>query len=220
VIEVKDLWFKYGREYVLKGISFRFYNRILVIIGPNGSGKTTLLKCIGGLLKPTLGKVIVDGKDYWSISESERLVLRRSIIYVHEKPYLFRGSVLQNIEYPLKIRGVSSSERSKRIRFAAKLLEIEYLLNKKSSELSAGEARLVALARALAAEPKYLLLDEPLANLDQSRVSLVLKVLKEVSIRTRLIIASHRQQVLSLAEEVFVLEDGKLGKLSNDYCLV
>lgn len=210
---VENLWFKYSREYVLKGISFTFNKRILVIVGPNGSGKTTLLKCMGGLLKPTRGKIIILGKDLWSVDEKERLELRRQIIYVHEKPFLFRGTVYRNIEYPLKIRGISAGERERRVLSVAESLGIKHLLERKSRELSAGETRLVALARAIVVEPKYLLLDEPLANLDSKKESLVLNLLKEISSKTKIIIASHRKRIFSIAEKAFILENGELREL-------
>ena len=212
-IIVENLWFKYSREYVLKGISFTFNKRILVIVGPNGSGKTTLLKCIGGLLKPTRGKIIILGKDLWSVDEKRRLELRRQIIYVHEKPFLFRGTVYRNIEYPLKIRGISADERERRVLSVAESLSIKHLLERKPRELSAGETRLVALARAIVVEPKYLLLDEPLANLDSEKESLVLNLLKEISSKTKIIIASHRKCIFSIAEKTFILENGELREL-------
>ena len=212
-IIVENLWFKYSREYVLKGISFTFNKRILVIVGPNGSGKTTLLKCIGGLLKPTRGKIIILGKDLWSVDEKRRLELRRQIIYVHEKPFLFRGTVYRNIEYPLKIRGISADERERRVLSVAESLSIKHLLERKPRELSAGETRLVALARAIVVEPKYLLLDEPLANLDSEKESLALNLLKEISSKTKIIIASHRKCIFSIAEKTFILENGELREL-------
>jgi len=109
MIKLVDVWFRYPKrkEWILKGITTSFKpGETNIIMGANGSGKTTLLKIAALLYKPCKGKVLVDGKNFWELDKNKRLLLRRKIVYVHEKPILLRGSVIYNIAYGLILRGI------------------------------------------------------------------------------------------------------------------
>ncbi|MCD6369009.1 MAG: ATP-binding cassette domain-containing protein [Thermoproteales archaeon] len=215
MIKVEDLWFGYNEEvYVLKGIDFTFNGGILTIIGPNGAGKTTLLKIIGGILKPTRGRVLIDGMDLWKLDGKARIQLRRKIVYVHEKPVLFKGTVIENVAYPLKIRGLKGRKCMEKALKFLKLMEIDYLAEEKASDLSAGQIQLVALARALAAEPKYLLLDEPTSNLDTRRERMVLNLIKHLAKKGKtIIVSSHRRKFIEISEKTLLLNEGRIQAL-------
>ncbi|RLE78525.1 MAG: hypothetical protein DRJ51_09415, partial [Thermoprotei archaeon] len=204
-------WYRYpgGNKYVIKGVTFSFKKGILSIAGPNGSGKTTLLKLISGLLKPVKGSVIIEEKNLWSLDEKTRTAIRREIIYVHEKPVLFKGTVMENVSYPLKLRGSGKGERLARAIEALKLLGIEDIAHEKTRNLSAGQAQLVSIARALAVKPKYLLLDEPTSNLDAKREEALLKLLRDIAQKgTVLLVASHEKRILRIADRALLLKDG------------
>jgi len=215
MIKVEDLWFGYKEGvYVLKGIDFTFNGGILTIIGPNGAGKTTLLKIIGGILKPTRGRVLIDGMDLWKLDGKARIQLQRKIVYVHEKPVLFKGTVIENVAYPLKIRGLRGRKCMEKALKFLKLMEIDYLAEEKASDLSAGQIQLVALARALAAEPKYLLLDEPTSNLDTRRERMVLNLIKHLAEKGKtIIVSSHRRKFIEISEKNLLLNEGRIQAL-------
>jgi len=213
VIKVRNLWFRYPNGTVaLKDITLTIDDGITAIVGPNGSGKTTLLKILGLLYKPTKGVVEVDGVNYWELSKGLRESFRRRIVYVHEKPILIKGSVIDNVIYGLLIRGYERDEAIDKAMHVLKKLGIEYLVSKRTKELSAGEAQAVALARAIVLKPKYLLLDEPTANLDLSKRKALMKLLKELSDEgLNIVIATHDQLLAAkLAKYVVVLEEGRL----------
>jgi len=211
MIELRNIWFSYVNGiYVLKEINISFDKGISVIIGPNGSGKTTLLKIASCLHKPVKGKVIVDSVDYWSLEEQEMIKYRRRIVYVHEKPILLRGKVIDNIVYSLLIRGYGKVEAKEKAYRVAKQLGIAHLVNKKVQELSIGEKQLVALARALVLKPDYLLLDEPLAHLHLSIRKRIIEVIKDMKNKA-IIIATHDPFLtLAVATKVIVLDEGRI----------
>ena len=134
----------------------------LVVLGRSGAGKTTLLYTIAGFVKPVSGSIEIDGVDVTHLPPEAR-----GIAIVPQSYALFpHMSVLSNICYGLRVRGVSKSVAEARAREIARRLGIEHVLHKMPSQLSGGEKQRVALARALAVEPKLLLLDEPFTNLD------------------------------------------------------
>ncbi len=189
MIMLRNVWFAYRNgQYVLKNVSLDFEEGVIVVRGPNGAGKTTLLKLSSLLLKPNKGSVIVDGIDFWKLRKKEKESLRRKVVYVHEKPYLFKGTVYDNIAYPLKIRGYSLD----RVKNVSKEFGIAEYLNASTDKLSAGIRQLVALARAFVFEPKYVFLDEPFANLDDENKLKVLNIIeKYVQEGVTVAIASH-----------------------------
>lgn len=212
MIEAERVCYSYSDTEVLKGASLRIGPGVTVLVGPNGAGKTTLLKVMAGIYKPSSGRVLVDGEDLWASPPPRRLKLRREIVYVHERPVVLRGSVLFNIAYGLLLRGVDERGARERARAIARKLGIEGLVGRSSRELSAGQAQLVALARALAVDPKYLLLDEPLASLDKRNRELVLSLLEELeSGGVSVAIATHdRLLALRVADRVALIEGGRV----------
>ncbi|HDD26681.1 MAG TPA: energy-coupling factor ABC transporter ATP-binding protein [Acidilobales archaeon] len=213
MIEVKNLWFRYPNGTVaLKDITLTINDGVTAVVGPNASGKTTLLKVLGLLYRPTKGDVKVDGVNYWELSKGLRESFRRRIVYVHEKPILIRGTVIDNVIYGLLIRGYERDEAIDKAIHVLRELGIEYLVSKRTKELSAGEAQAVALARAIVLKPKYLLLDEPTANLDLSKRRALMRLLKELSDEgLNIVVATHDQLLAAkLAKYVVVLEEGRL----------
>lgn len=219
MIELRNIWFSYvGNNYVIRGISVSFDRGAIAIMGPNGSGKTTLLKIASCIYRPVKGKVIVDGVDYWCLNEQERVRYRRRIVYVHEKPILLRGKVIDNIGYGLSIRGYSRVEIEEKVINIAKELNILHLIDKRVSELSIGEKQLVALARALVLNPNYLFLDEPLTNLHLAVRRQVIEVLKRIRDRgkTTIVIVTHDPLLtLTIASKVIILDRGRIVQIGE-----
>ncbi len=225
MIELVDVWFKYskGSSWALRGISIGFRpGEVTVIVGPNGSGKTTLLKVASLMYEPTKGKVLVDGEEFWSLSEEKQLSIRRKFIYVHEKPIMLRSSVLENVIYGLLIRGI---DRATALRYGLNMLsslELEHLANKSARRLSAGEAQLVAIARALVLKPKIAFLDEPFAFLDrekQRRLSRIIGAMRNESVG--FVVATHNPSVIrDFADRIFILESGVVVEESQDPSII
>ena len=137
----------------------------VTITGANGTGKSTLLRVIAGL-EPSYSGTLVSS---WSIADR---------VYVHQNPIMFQGSVERNVGFGLKSRGFSSQNRMKKTTEVMERLQCRHLLAANATQLSAGERRRVALARAIVLAPALLLLDEPFAELDSSGVEVVCQVLK------------------------------------------
>jgi len=182
------------------------------LFGVSGAGKTTLLRCIAGLEKPTSGKLVVAG-DVWDDSDanSSRSVRQRNVGYVFQEPRLFEHlSVQANIEYGQKRRkgnGAASLDH------VVELLGLEYLLLRRIAELSGGEAQRVAIARALLCAPRFVLMDEPLASLDQARRDEILPFLDRLHAETEIpvIYVSHNiDEVCRLCDHLVVIDDGRV----------
>lgn len=193
-IRLEDVWFTYDRKsYVLKNINLEFTNPgLYILIGPNGSGKTTLLKILSFILKPSKGRILVDGVDYWSINdESRRVELKKRIAYVHDKPILLRGSVEYNLKLGLKLRGDTRVDSSL-VEYYIDRYMLREILGKPAGKLSAGQAKTISILRALILNPEILALDEPFTFLDASRTSLLIQDLARIASNGSIvIIATH-----------------------------
>lgn len=216
-IELSGIWHRYPgmSAWALENVSAVFSSsRIILVSGHNGSGKTTLLKIAALLYRPLRGEVMVNNRSFWKMNEIEKAMIRRSIAYVHEKPILIRGSVFENIAYPLKIRGLDRRDVAEKVEKVLGELELVEYVDKSAKELSAGQSQLVAIARALVADPELIFLDEPFAHLDTGRSELVAMAFRE---RRRngagIVIASHGGGEMPDGlepDEVMMLEGGRI----------
>ena len=166
-IKIENLKKYYGEKQILDIDNLILEKgKITGITGPNGCGKTTLLNIIAGLDKDYSGKVNYDGTEL-----NKDIIENMTIVF--QKPYLFKRTVYENIEYPLKIRGTNKLEMKSLVLNIMKNLEIEELMEKKAHLLSGGESQKVALARALVFKPQLLLLDEPTSNIDPDSIKIL-----------------------------------------------
>ena len=207
MIELKDIYFSYDGERVIRGASLSLGKECVALVGPNGSGKTTLLKIMAGIYRPDRGEVIIEGRSLWKLPEREAVRLRRKVVYVHERPIVLRGSVMYNATFGLRIRG--TEEASSRVIDLLKEVGIEDL-SRDARTLSAGQAQLLALVRAIVVDPLYLLLDEPFANLDLDRRRIVLKLLTNLKKSGRgIIIATHDVFLAArMCSRAYVMREG------------
>jgi len=180
------------------------------VYGPSGSGKTSLLRCVAGLEKPTSGQLIVAG-DVWQDSSAGtwRAVHERDVGYVFQEPRLFGHlDVRGNIEFGLRRR---EHERAPDIQHIVSLLGLERLLERRTDELSGGEAQRIAIARALLCAPRFVLMDEPLASLDQARKDEILPFLDRLHAEAEvpIIYVSHNiDEVGRLCDYLVVMDHG------------
>lgn len=211
-VEVKNLFKEYSGIQVLRGVTFSVQKgELFVLIGPNGSGKTTLLRILDLLEEPTSGEVLFNGEPVDYSSSKERVALRRRIGMVFQQTVLFNMSVLDNVAYPLKVRGERNFEH--KVKATLELVQLKGFEHKNALTLSGGEAQRVAIAQALVTEPELLLLDEPTANLDPKNVSIVEEVISHINRekKTTIIMTTHNMsQVENLADRVAILNGGKI----------
>ena len=214
-LELKGIGKSYGRSEVLKDIDLTVEKgEIVALIGPTGSGKTTMLRIIDLLEAPSIGHIIFDGKDMTIEGENDRLKARRRMAMVFQKPVMFKGSVLENVLYGLKVRGKAGKDRALESLRAVGLMGYE---NRDASTLSGGEMQRTALARALVIEPEFLLLDEPTANLDPKTAASIENIISGLPRQgATIIMATHNMlQSRRLAGRVAMLIDGRLVRIGS-----
>jgi len=168
-VTLKNLCKTFGLYEALKDISLHiFEHEFLVLLGPSGCGKTTTMRMIAGLEQPSSGDILIDDVRVNDIHARDRdiaMVFQSYGLYPHM-------TVRDNIAYPLKVKGISRSDRYQQVMEAAAKVELLDFLDRKPAELSGGQRQRVALARALIRKPRVFLMDEPLSNLDaQLRMS-------------------------------------------------
>ncbi len=174
---LNSLRFNYGQGFELKLDTMELEAREPILLdGDNGSGKTTLLKLLSGLLVPTTGTVTYNGV---SVAALDRK--RTRIIFVHQHPYLFRGSVRFNLRTAMRLSGLDQGERTEAEKAVVELFQLESLLARKHFELSSGEKQRVAIARAFAVKPEMILLDEPSTSMDWLSRSILMHALSEAA---------------------------------------
>ncbi|NLJ79354.1 MAG: ATP-binding cassette domain-containing protein [Tissierellia bacterium] len=207
-VTVKNLKRYYSERLVLDVDDLTMEKgKIIGIIGPNGSGKSTLLNIIAGLDEGYSGRVRYDEQPI----DKE---IYKEMTIVFQKPYLFRRKVYENIEYPLKIRGIKRAEIDERVEKIIERFEIEDLRDKKAHLLSGGESQKVSLARALIFEPKLLLLDEPTSNIDPESIKIMEREIvrfNEETGGTVIIVTHNMEQSDRLCDDIVYLEEGKVG---------
>jgi putative ABC transport system ATP-binding protein len=193
---------------------------LCVVHGRSGSGKTTLLNMIGGLDRPSAGRVAVDGREVSSLPEEALVDYRRDTV-----GFIFQSfglipilTAAENVEVPLRLRRVEPSERIERARELLRLVDLSDRANHRPQELSGGEQQRVAIARALANEPRLLIADEPTAQLDSQRARTVMGVLRRLVDErgVSVIVATHDPLLIGMGDRIIELHDGAVAAGAND----
>ncbi len=187
---------------------------LVAVRGRSGSGKTTLLNLVGGLDRPTSGRVVVDGQDVSAMGEDDLVDFRR-----HTVAFIFQAfglvpilSAAENVEIPLRLVHADPAARDRRVRDLLELVGLAGRANHRPHELSGGEQQRVAIARALANEPKLLLADEPTGQLDVETGHLIMVLLRTI-VRTEqvtAVVATHDPMMLDVADRIVELRDGRI----------
>jgi len=184
------------------------------LVGPSGSGKTTLLNLIGGLDYPTGGEVKIDGVDITHMSENKLIDFRlRNIGFVFQAYNLIPVlTASENVEFVMLLQKKSKREREQRAEELLIEVGLKDKLNKRPSELSGGQQQRVAVARALASKPRFILADEPTANLDSKSTENLLEIMAKLNKEDKMtfIFSTHDQRVIDKARRVVTLVDGKI----------
>ncbi|MCM1516338.1 MAG: ABC transporter ATP-binding protein [Paraprevotella sp.] len=216
MIELQDLHKSFGDREVLKGINATFENgKTNLIIGQSGSGKTVLMKNIVGLFTPDAGKILYDGRDFVHMSQKERVMLRREMGMIFQSAALFDSmSVLENVMFPLDMFSDDNrTDRVKRAKFCLERVNLKGAENKYPGEISGGMQKRVAIARAIALNPKYLFCDEPNSGLDP-KTSLVIDELihgiTEEYDMTTIINTHDMNSVMGIGEHIIYIYEGQL----------
>jgi putative spermidine/putrescine transport system ATP-binding protein len=194
--------------------------QLLAILGPSGCGKTTLLRIAGGYERCDSGSILIHGRDVTGMSPEKRnvgMVFQNYALFPHM-------SVLDNVEFGLRMRRVSKNERRERAAAVLSLVGLEGIEKRKPAEISGGQQQRVALARALVIEPAVLLLDEPLANLDRNvrlRTRDELRALQQRLRITTIFVTHDQEEALAIADRIAIMDRGRIEQIGGvlDLCL-
>ena len=221
MIELQDLHKSFGDKEVLKGIDAIFEDgKTNLIIGQSGSGKTVLMKNIVGLFEPEKGKILYDGRDFVQMTRKERVMLRREMGMIFQAAALFDSmSVLENVMFPLDMfSDMNIDDRVKRAKFCLERVNLKGAEEKFPGEISGGMQKRVAIARAIALNPKYLFCDEPNSGLDP-KTSLVIDELihgiTEEYKMTTIINTHDMNSVMGIGENIIYIYEGSLEWVGN-----
>jgi len=224
-IQVVDLKKRYGAGddavFALRGMSFSVGNgEFVAIVGPSGCGKTTLLNILGALDRPTSGKVYIDGIDISKLGNKDLAIVRsRKLGFVFQDfNLLSRMSVVENVELPLFIAGADPVLTRQRSMSLLSRLGIAQKANRNVNNISGGERQRVAVARALANDPKIVLADEPTGNLDTKNTELMMNLMKQLNkdFGKTLVVITHNPEVASHAQRVISIRDGSIVEIKEN----
>jgi putative ABC transport system ATP-binding protein len=184
------------------------------IVGPSGCGKTTLLNLIGGLETPNSGEVIIDNSIITKLNSRALIDFRlRNIGFVFQAYNLIPVlTAKENVEFIMHLQNYTKTQRNERVEELLLAVGLKDKLNKRPSELSGGEQQRVAVARALASKPKFILADEPTANLDSKSTSALLDIMETLNEKENMtfIFSTHDSRVMERARRLISLDDGKV----------
>lgn len=191
----------------------------VAVMGPSGSGKTTLLNLIGGIDKPSSGSVFIDDCDICALTEKELIAFRRDHIGFIFQDYSLLPvlTALENVEFVMQLQGHGEKECKRRALDLLKQVGLTEQKDKRPSNMSGGQQQRVAVARALAPNPRFVMADEPTANLDAKSTAELLDIMQRLNEQegTTFIFSTHDPRVIKRARRVIVFEDGKL---KQDWC--
>ncbi len=214
MIELVDLRKSFDDKKVLKGINTTFEaGKTNLIIGQSGSGKTVLMKCIVGLFEPTSGHIYYHGRDFVSMKKKERMQLRREMGMIFQNAALFDSlSVLENVMFPLDMFSDESYKvRQRRAQFCLDRVNLSEAGGKYPGEISGGMQKRVAIARAIALNPKYLFCDEPNSGLDPKTSLVIDELIHSITqeFGTTTIINTHdMNSVMGIGEHILYIYEG------------
>ncbi|CAI7977106.1 sn-glycerol 3-phosphate ABC transporter ATP binding subunit [Frankia sp. Hr75.2] len=214
-IELDGLTKRYGDVVAVDGVSLDIADgEFLVLLGPSGCGKSTLLRLVAGLITPSGGRVLLDGRDITHAPPARRdlaMVFQSYALYPHL-------TVARNIGFPLRAARTPRAEVRRRVEEVAALLELGPLLDRRPRELSGGQRQRVAVGRAIIRDPRAFLMDEPLSNLDaklRQATRAQFRMLHETLGSTVLYVTHDQVEALSLATRIAMLDDGRLEQLGT-----
>lgn len=221
VIEVNGVEKIYNPDtlpvHALRGINMEVKEgEFTAIVGPSGCGKSTLLNIIGGIDNPTSGGIRVGGIDISTLSSNQLIDFRKENIgFVFQAYNLIPVlTAKENVEFVMLLQNKSKAERTHRSEELLNAVGLDDKMTKRPSELSGGQQQRVAVARALASKPKFILADEPTANLDSTSTSTLLDIMKEMNEKEGItfVFSTHDQRVIDKAKRVLTIEDGVVVK--------
>ncbi len=209
-VRLEGLVKRFGRTVALRGIDLEVRDgEFIVLLGPSGCGKTTTLRIIAGLERPDEGRVIFGDRDVTYLPPKDRnvsMVFQSYAVWPHMK-------VRDNIAFPLKIRKVPKEEIERRVKWAAEMLQIDFLLDRYPHQLSGGQRQRVAVARAIVIEPAVLLMDEPLSNLDALLRVKMRSELKKLQRRigvTTIYVTHDQVEAMTMGDRIAVMNAGRI----------
>lgn len=222
MIEIKNLNKAFGEKRILKDISVDIQEgELFSVIGPSGIGKSTFIKCLIRLLRPESGQIIVDGQDIASTSNEFTLArVRRSFGYLFQEGALFDSlTVLENVAFGLKyLTDIPKSDYPRIVKEKLALVGLKDVEHLKPSELSVGMKKRVSLARSVAAEPKYMLYDEPTTGLDPVTTGMVKDLILDMRAKlkiTSIVVTHDLNLALEISSRVAMLNGGEFVEVSE-----
>ena len=202
----------YGKRRVVDGVRIRVEpGEIVGLLGPNGAGKTTTFNSIVGFVRPDGGKISLDGEDITRLPMYHRA--RKGIGYLPQETSIFRGlSVAENILAVLEARGVPKRQRQERVDELLEELNLQQRARQRAATLSGGETRRVEIARALAIEPRYMLLDEPFTGIDPRTVEDIQTIIGDLrNENLSILITDHNvRETLQITDRAYIMVDGRI----------
>lgn len=219
IIQITNLRKVYDEKTVpvhaIQGIDLSFAEgEFVAIVGPSGSGKTTLLNIIGGLDSASQGEIFIDNMNIGKLRSKKLINFRlQNIGFVFQSFNLIPVlTAKENVEFIMQIQGKSKAERDKRTKELLNAVGLSDKINSRPNKLSGGEQQRVAVARALASKPKFILADEPTANLDSKSTENLLDIMEQLNKKENItfIFATHDARVVKKARRVITIEDGKV----------
>jgi putative ABC transport system ATP-binding protein len=210
-------WFGTGetKTVAVREVSFQaYFGEMLFLVGPSGSGKTTLLSMISGVLRPNEGRVLVEGKDVWTLDDNQLADFRlHTVGFVFQDYHLFpRLTTLENVAIPMILRRHPWNDALAQARGELEIVGLEQRAEISPSKLSGGEQQRVAIARALITRPDILIFDEPTASLDGETGKKIMAFVKRDVLNDKrcILVVSHDDRIFEFADRVMKLEDGRL----------
>ncbi len=219
IIQISDLHKVYDETkvpvYALNGVNLSIEEgEFTAIVGPSGSGKTTLLNMIGGLDNPTSGSVFIGGTEVGSLKPRKLIDFR-----LHNIGFVFQAynlipvlTAIENVAFIMQLQGQPKDKRHRRAKELLEAVGIADKADQRPGNLSGGQQQRVAVARALASEPKFILADEPTANLDSSSTRELLDIMQKMNEESNItfLFSTHDQRVVDKARRIITIDDGKV----------